>query len=379
MRTRYLAVALAMLALVGCGSPAPAIRHQAQARAATVKSASGQLELIKQPEAGAAPLIALIDGAKQSIDFKIYMVTMSGPAREVVAALQRAARRGVAVRAAIEAFPYQPEGNLRPGGFNAEAVKALLEAGANVMYTRPNFKYSHEKSLVIDGATAVVMTGNVTKSSFTTNREFAVVDRRGRDVLTISRLFQADWVGETPLVPINPDIVVSPDNSRAQLTALVAGAQKSLIVESNSLQDASLLAMAGTRAKAGVDVKVLVPTARNAGGDLKTWKKLRDAGISQIRFLEAPYLHAKVIVADNAKAYIGSENLTANSLDNNRELGLLLDDPAIVAEVLATNAEDWKKGKPLEQPVTDPATPSPPATGSQPISPIGPILPPLWD
>lgn len=37
-----------------------------------------------------------------------------------------------------------------------------------------------------------------------------------------------------------------------------------------------------------------------------------------------PYLHAKVILRDGKYAYIGSHNLTTNSLDNNRELGVFL-------------------------------------------------------
>jgi phosphatidylserine/phosphatidylglycerophosphate/cardiolipin synthase-like enzyme len=381
MRFKSLAAVLLSLGLglTACGAPATSARPGAALKAVSgvrAKSANGQLEIFRQPDAGATPLIALIDGAKKSIDFKIYMMSMSGPAAEVVMALQKAQRRGVAVRVAIEAFPYMPQGNPTPGGPNAKAVNELLKAGVNVMYTRPNFKYTHEKSLVIDGDTTVIMTMNITRSSFTTNREFGIINRRPNDVLFVSRLFQADWVGDQPLVPINPAMVVSPYNSRHQMYNLVAAAQKSLIVESNSLNDPALVAMAGTRAKAGVDVKVLIPANRDGSVDPKAYKRLADAGVKEIRFLPAPYLHAKVIIADNSRAYVGSENLTANSLDNNRELGMLLDDQTIVGSLLATNAEDWAKGKtfndqpPPPPPATGSVPPAPPSTGSQPISPL---------
>ncbi len=371
MITRKIAALVCALILVGCGAPTPAARPGTELKTLSVRSASGQLELFKQPDAGAKPLIDLIDGARKSIDFKIYMMSMSGPGKDVVSALERAARRGIAVRVIAEAFPYMPEGSAKPGGFNAQAVKALMSAGAKVMYSRPEFKYTHEKSLVIDGDTTVVMTMNITKSSFTTNREFGIIDRRPRDVEFISRLFQADWVGEQPLVPINPNIVVSPSNAREQLVSLVAGAQKSLTIESNSLSDPALVALAAMRARGGVDVKVLVASSRDAKGNHSTWRYLRDAGISQIRFLEQPYLHAKLIISDGAKAYVGSENLTTNSLDNNRELGLLVDDPAIVGDLAATSAGDWLKGKSLDDPGNQPpATSSIVATLSAPVQPF---------
>lgn len=367
MITRTIAALVSALVIAGCGAPAPTPRPGTELKALSVRSASGQLELFKQPEAGAKPLIDLIDGAKKSIDFKIYMMSMSGPAADVVSALQRAARRGVAVRVIAEPFPFMPEGS-KPGGYNAPAVKALLSAGAKVMYSRPEFKYTHEKSLVVDGTTTVMMTMNITKSSFTYNREFGVISRRSRDVEFVSRLFQADWVGEQPLVPINPHIVVSPSNAREQLAALVAGAQKSLVIESNSLKDPAIVALAAMRARGGADVKVLVAASRDKEGDYSTWRYLREAGISQIRFLEKPYLHAKMIIADGVKAYVGSENLTSNSLDNNRELGILVDDPAIVGELISTSTGDWAQAKSLDDPGSQPpATSSIPATLSAPV------------
>lgn len=371
---RAIAALLLALVVAGCGAPAPTPRPGTELKALSVRSSSGQLELFKQPEAGVRPLIDVIDGAKRSIDLKIYMMSMSGPAGEVVSALQRAARRGVAVRVMAEPFPYLPESTARAGGYNAEAVRALLSAGAKVMYSRPEFRYTHEKSLVVDGETTVVMTMNITKSSFTSNREFGIIDRRPRDVEFVSRLFQADWVGEEPLVPINPNIVVSPSNAREQLAALVAGAQHSLVIESNSLKDPALVALAAMRARGGADVKVLVAASRDKESDYSTWRYLREAGISQIRFLEKPYLHAKLIVADGVKAYVGSENLTTNSLDRNRELGILVDDPAIVGELVRTSAADWLLARSLDDPRSQPAaTGSIPATLSVPVR-VMPVL-----
>jgi phosphatidylserine/phosphatidylglycerophosphate/cardiolipin synthase-like enzyme len=52
-------------------------------------------------------------------------------------------------------------------------------------------------------------------------------------------------------------------------------------------------------------------------------------------------MHAKTIIADSARAYVGSENLTANSLDHNREMGILLTDKALVETIERTALADW--------------------------------------
>jgi phosphatidylserine/phosphatidylglycerophosphate/cardiolipin synthase-like enzyme len=44
-------------------------------------------------------------------------------------------------------------------------------------------------------------------------------------------------------------------------------------------------------------------------------------------------LHAKMILADGERAYVGSANLTDTSLHYNFEIGLLLDDRAVVASL----------------------------------------------
>jgi phosphatidylserine/phosphatidylglycerophosphate/cardiolipin synthase-like enzyme len=58
----------------------------------------------------------------------------------------------------------------------------------------------------------------------------------------------------------------------------------------------------------------------------------------------APAIHAKVTVADGRRLYLGSANFTPTSLDENREIGLLLADPAAAELVSATVADDAARG-----------------------------------
>ena len=41
--------------------------------------------------------------------------------------------------------------------------------------------------------------------------------------------------------------------------------------------------------------------------------------------IRKPYLHAKVIIVDHRQVFIGSHNLTTNAIENNREIGIILD------------------------------------------------------
>ena len=53
------------------------------------------------------------------------------------------------------------------------------------------------------------------------------------------------------------------------------------------------------------------------------------------------YMHGKQVIVDGAQAFLGSENLTNTSLLQNRELGYLFTDPALVARLQATFEADF--------------------------------------
>jgi len=57
-----------------------------------------------------------------------------------------------------------------------------------------------------------------------------------------------------------------------------------------------------------------------------------------------PHLHTKVLVADGARAYMGSENLSATSLDHNREVGVIVTDPSSIDPLTQTFEKDWAAG-----------------------------------
>ena len=64
-----------------------------------------------------------------------------------------------------------------------------------------------------------------------------------------------------------------------------------------------------------------------------------------IRLSSSLYIHAKLIVADGERAFVGSQNLSATSLDQNRELGIIVDDPVNLSRLARTFEIDFRAGK----------------------------------
>jgi phosphatidylserine/phosphatidylglycerophosphate/cardiolipin synthase-like enzyme len=199
--------------------------------------------------------------------------------------------------------------------------------------------------MVIDDATAYVMTANWSNSAFTKNREYIVADRVPADVAEIVRIFQADW-NQQPFQPQNPNLVVSPDNSRQRIIQLIDSAKQSILLESEYMTDRQVLAHLGYKVKAGVDVTVMLSyqpkdlcTGRDSNADEA--KALQAIGVTQFAFTQKVTMHAKAIVVDEKAAYVGSENFTANSLDNNRELGILVYDPGVVGQLARLAKQDF--------------------------------------
>ena len=72
-------------------------------------------------------------------------------------------------------------------------------------------------------------------------------------------------------------------------------------------------------------------------------RRIQARGV-QVRLLREPYVHAKIFVVDGKLAFVGSENISTNSLDHNREVGVLLEDQEAIKTLRATFETDWSNG-----------------------------------
>jgi cardiolipin synthase len=287
-----------------------------------------------EPGDGRAPLLDEIQAARQSIDLEVYIVTDD----VIVQSLEEAQRRGVDVRVILEEHPFGG------GGGQEEMFSRLERAGIAVRWGNPVFRFSHIKTIVVDDAVAIIMNQNLTQSAFMANREFGVVTNRPDAVQAAAAIFDADWTRGAE--PDPGPLVVSPTNARDQLLALVGGARVSLDLYAEVLRDPQMLDALAAAAERSVRVRVIVSPSADFMAEVE---ELTASGVD-IRLSRSLYIHAKLVVADGERAFIGSQNLSATSLDQNRELGIIVDDPVNLSRLTRTFAIDFRAGTPLETP-----------------------------
>lgn len=307
--------------------------------AATVSGGAKGVQVFVEPQAGETPVLRAIRGAQKSVWVEVYLLTD----RAVIYALEDAAQRGVDVRVLLELNPYG-SGTTSP----RETLQQLQAAGVQAKGSDPVFHYTHEKAIIVDGATLFIMTANLTKSglggsSYADNREYGVIDTAGLDVREASAIFQADWQRQTPTLT-DPNLVVSPVNARQRLLAFIQGARSMLLVEDEEMYDTQSENALIAAARRGVNVEIVLPEPSGSSGASADVPRLSQGGV-HVRYIATVYMHAKMMVADGRLGFVGSENFSANSLDDNRELGILIADPSALTTLKQTFQQDWSSAQ----------------------------------
>ncbi len=295
----------------------------------TTPIAQSGLQLFVEPAAGEQVILNAINNAQQSVWLETYLLTDTN----VINALEKAAGK-IQVRVMLEPNPYG-------GGSPQSTLNALKAAGASTEDASPSFTLTHEKGMIVDGKTAFIMTCNFTYSALNgKNREYGIIDTNTPDVQSVIDIFNADW-NRTPIQPSDPGLVVSPTNSRTALTAFINNAKSSLVIEAEEMQDTDIEQAIVSAAQRGVKVQVILPTpSSSTDANAPGIATIKAAG-AQVEEDAQLYMHAKMMVADGSSAFVGSENISSNSLDNNRELGLIFSDQSIIATLQTTFQQDW--------------------------------------
>jgi phosphatidylserine/phosphatidylglycerophosphate/cardiolipin synthase-like enzyme len=225
---------------------------------------------------------------------------------------------------------------------NQHAFDTLHGAGVDVKFAPAHFTFTHEKCVIIDGTEAWIMTMNATQSSPTANREYLAVDTNTADVDEADAIFAADFAAHN--APVAPHLVVSP-GARTKLVALIGTAHHTLDLEGEELSDTPIVNALVARAAAGVQVRVVLASGTASPAQTTAVHTLSSHGVDVVT-LDNPYMHAKVIDVDGTSAYVGSMNFTANSLDNNRELGVIFSGATELHKITTTIAADFAAGTP---------------------------------
>jgi len=291
------------------------------------------------PEDGVEALLTYLQSAKKSIRCKHFKLIES----TVIQALIAAQHRGVSVRVMLN--PKRSDSSR----VNDETVELLRNAGVDAEWTSPKFAVSHEKSIVVDDTYALIATFNVCPSCMVKVRDYGVITNNADIVAEIARCFDADWIRE-PFIPTENSLLLwSNDNSRVKMAAFIDETKDTLDIQHPKMVDSVILDRLLEAQARGVKIRFLC--GGNSGlsswdvlESLSAWRILRRSGI-KIRIQKTPKLHAKLIVADKKKLLLSSLNIDRSAFDLRRELGVIVDNPAVVERLQQRFLLDWAKAQ----------------------------------
>ena len=157
------------------------------------------------------------------------------------------------------------------------------------------------------------------------------ITRDKKIVREAAQLFEADAMRQN-YTPTHPRLVVSPENSRARLTAFIKGARQELLIYDAQVTDNAIQKLLAERAKAGVRIRVLGRMEKAISG-------------VKVRSMMTLRLHVRAIIRDRQTAFIGSQSLRKLELDGRREVGIIIQNGAIVRKLQSVFESDWQKNK----------------------------------
>ena len=319
-------------------------------------------------------LPALLDGirsAKKSINFSVYIWSDGQMADQVLPPLLAAQRRGVEVRILLDGFGAKDIAD--------KAFDPLKEAGARVSKFRtPKLgqltrfhRRNHRRAIVMDGdvaftggmAVADHWLGHAQDAQHWRDTMFKVTGPIARD---LQAAFADTWVSSTGEVLVGADLYPASANSAPGverfihlanspaddheameyffLLPILAARESIWLVTPYFIPDAHLSHALQDKAKAGVDVRLLVPGPKNdnkleRASSHRRYDDLLSAGI-KIYERRDVLLHTKTVLIDGVWSTIGSTNLDWRSFLHNHEVNAVVLGSDFAAQMRAVFERD---------------------------------------
>ena len=337
------AVLLTVLAVVaaGCTGTAPSPGPVSTGTTAEVSPGNTGIHTIFiEPDDGRATVLRTINGAQKTITLTIYQ--LDDP--ETVAALADAQKRGVSVRIIYNNASFAAQNVTNPNNY---AIANLTPLGVQMRPGWPVYTLTHQKTLTADSSVALIMTLNLDPTFFSTTRDFGIRTTDPAEVQEIEQVFEADW-NYRNVTPARPSLAWSPVNSREKIVGLIDHANRSLEVYIDSITDPQVIGAIGNASKRGVAVRVLAANNVGSSGTNVNAPALAtlNASGAKAKSIASPYIHTKVAVADYGTsrqvAYVGSAYFVEESLDQSRNLGILVTEQPILDRIETEFNRDWQ-------------------------------------
>jgi len=225
---------------------------------------------------------------------------------EVLDAIADALERKVEVRVLMTPRARGWEKRLKELGSYLESMGAKVRS-----YADPVVKY-HAKYFLADNGPALIASLNLTAKCFGATCDFILVSHDPAIVSGLRNLFEVDWLAPHSTIPANISrrLIIGPERARAQFTALLQGARRTIQIIDHKLDDPEIKGLLESKRAKGVDVQVL--RSGQLGGLLS---------------------HGKLIIVDGRVAAFGSMALAALSIDFRREVAVMVEDAKCVRKL----------------------------------------------
>lgn len=328
-------------------------------------------------------IIADIDAAWESIDMAFYIWNAGGTADEVVAAMERAAARGVRCRVLLDALGSKAflrtglPARLRAAGIQLKVALGVGPLG--LVFKRADLRL-HRKIVVVDERVAYTGSMNLVDPRFFKQDAGvgewidAMVRMEGPAVAALRAVFLFDWNLQTgePFVPSTSSAFASRravgGPARVQVVPSGPGVDQSanlrILVDSVAtarhsvvlttpyfVPDPSLALALQNAALRDVEVTIILPAVNDS--KLVTYASraffddLLAAGAHILQF-EGGLLHTKSVTVDDGFALFGTVNLDMRSLHLNFELMLAVYDRGFNADLRALQRDYARRAPALD-------------------------------
>ena len=343
----------------------------------------GEARLLQNGDQFYPAMLEAIRGAKDSVNFEVYIFDPDAIGRQFIEAFKDRARAGVEVRLLLDGFgswrlKKRHRDDMEKAGVKVALFRPLALRNLVRMYRR-----THRRAIVIDGR--IGFTGGAAvsekwKGNVTNEHEWrdSMTRVTGPLVSGVQSAFASNWVyctGEViagprffpPIArgpgPCGLSVISSPSDALQPIRLLFwlsyINARKRLwICNSYFIPDERLRQALIDRARSGIDARVLVPGNETDAVPVQAagrsyYEELLKAGVRIFEY-EPSMMHAKTTLVDDRWTIVGSANLDERSMEINEENVLGIAEPAfarameegILADFERSREillEDWQK------------------------------------
>jgi phosphatidylserine/phosphatidylglycerophosphate/cardiolipin synthase-like enzyme len=164
-------------------------------------------------------------------------------------------------------------------------------------------------------------------------------------VLIVAAAFAVEPAGAAPRTSTVSQVWTEPENGYGFIGAAIEEAHTSVDLSIYELSDPAIERDLVARARDGVDVRVILNAAYDGRAENATAAAVLRAGSVHVVWAPSNQIfHAKYLVVDNTKAYIGTGNFVPSDYSTTRDFWISESQPADVSAIVATFNADFAGG-----------------------------------